>query len=190
MCVSSRRRAKLTAAQALQFYIHRNVLHAPNTALSRLHRSWHHSILTPYSFVAAYDHPVCYLLHRVVPLYLPAVAFRFHLLTYLILVAVFSLEELFVYSGYNVLPSTIMLRGMARRVDGHMMSQGEGNFAPVGVLDWCHGTTLGSDIMDDLRGEMDKHHVQQRAGKVGNQAGEAMNGAGGKLKQRKGKGKT
>lgn len=107
-----------------------------------------------------------------------------HILTYLILVAIFSLEETFVYSGYNVLPSTIMLRGMARRCDAHMMSQGDGNYGCLGVLDWCHGTTLGKDVVDDLKAEMEKHHVEERAGRAIDQAGDAANGLAGKLKGR------
>ena len=46
----------------------------------------------------------------------------------------------------------------------HMASQGTGNYGPMGVLDWSHGTTLaGQDIMDDLCEEMDKHDVQEKA---------------------------
>lgn len=112
-------------------------------------------------------------------------------MTYLLLLALSSLEEVFVYSGYNVLPSTIMLRGMARRADAHMMSQGKGNFGPLGVLDWMHGTTLGADVMDDLQDEMEKHHVQERSGRAINEAGDTANGIAGKLKgkAKRGRGK-
>lgn len=149
----------------MQYYIHRELLHGPAGGMvARLHQSWHHSITAPYSFVAAYDHPLPYLLFRFVPLYLPAVVFRFHLTTYLILIALTSLEELFTYSGYSILPSTIMLKGMARRVDAHMMSQGKGNYGPLGVLDWVNGTTLaGKDVVDDLGDEMEKHRVEEKA---------------------------
>jgi len=77
-----------------------------------------------------------------------------------------------------------MLRGMARRTDAHMMSVGKGNYAPVGVLDWCHGTTVGADVMDDVMDEMEKHDVQERAGR-------AMDGIGTRLKgrTRRGRGK-
>lgn len=112
-------------------------------------------------------------------------------MTYLLLLALFSLEEVFTYSGYNVLPSTIMLRGMARRTDAHMMTQGKGNYGPLGVLDWSYGTTLGADVMDDLRDEMDKHHVQERTGKAIDDAGGAANGLAGRIKGKvkKGRGK-
>jgi hypothetical protein len=113
-------------------------------------------------------------------------------MTYLLLLALFSLEEVFTYSGYNVLPSTIMLRGMARRTDAHMMSEGEGNFGPLGVLDWCHGTTLGADVVDDLRTEMEKHDVQERTGKAIEGAGDTAGGLAERFKGRgkKGRGKN
>ncbi|KAF1846599.1 uncharacterized protein K460DRAFT_335740 [Cucurbitaria berberidis CBS 394.84] len=182
----------LLSRNILQYYIHTHLLHSPSGGrLAQLHQSWHHSIRIPFSFAANYDHPLPHLLHRVLPLYLPAILLRMHILTYLILVAIFSLEETFVYSGYNVLPSTIMLRGMARRCDAHMMSQGEGNFGCLGVLDWCHGTTLGKDVVEDLKAEMDKHHVEEKAGKAIDGAGDAANGLAGKLKgrMRQGRGK-
>lgn len=72
-----------------------------------------------------------------------------------------------------------------------MMSHGEGNFGPLGVLDWAHGTTLGGDVVDDLRAEMEKHDVKERTGEAIDQAGDAANGVAGKLKSRarKGRGK-
>ncbi|KAF2873733.1 hypothetical protein BDV95DRAFT_489073 [Massariosphaeria phaeospora] len=173
----------LASRNILQYYIHNHILHSPNGGtLANWHQTWHHSIYVPYSFVAAYDHPVCYLIHRFLPLYLTAITFRFHIMTYLLLVGLFSLEETFTYSGYNVLPSTIMLRGMARRNDAHMMSKGKGNYGPFGVLDWAHGTTLGGDVMDDLHKEMDKHNVDDRSAKTIDAAGEAATGLVGKLK--------
>lgn len=71
------------------------------------------------------------------------------------------------------------------------MSNGEGNFGPLGVLDWCHGTTLGADVMDDLKAEMEKHDVQERSSKAIDDAGDAASGLAGKLKGRakKGRGK-
>ena len=129
-------------------------------------------------------------MHRFLPLYLPAVALRMHILTYLVLIAFFSLEETFVYSGYNILPSTIMLRGMARRTDAHMLSEGEGNFGSLGVLDWCHGTTLGKDVMDDLKSEMEKHDVQERTGKAIDGAGDAASGLAGKFRAKARRGKA
>ncbi|OCK77541.1 hypothetical protein K432DRAFT_303978 [Lepidopterella palustris CBS 459.81] len=157
--------AGLVLQNVLQYYIHSTILHSHmNNYLAHWHQTWHHSVRAPYSFAANHDHPICYLIHRFLPLYIPAIIFRFHIMTYLILLSLFSLEEVFTYSGYSVLPSTIMLRGMARRTDVHMMSQGKGNYDPAGVLDWVHGTTLGNDVLDDVRDEMEKHNVQDKAG--------------------------
>ncbi|KAH7089053.1 hypothetical protein FB567DRAFT_323719 [Paraphoma chrysanthemicola] len=180
----------LLARNTIQYYVHTHLLHSPNGGrLADLHQSWHHSVRVPYSFVANYDHPICHILHRFLPLYLPAIALRMHILTYLVLIVFFSLEETFVYSGYNILPSTIMLRGMAKRTDLHMMSEGEGNYGPLGVLDWVHDTTLGKDVMEDLKAEMEKHHVEERASNAIDGAGDAASGFAGKLKAKAGKGR-
>ena len=83
-----------------------------------------------------------------------------------------------------------MLRGMARRADAHMMSEGEGNYGCLGVLDWCHGTTLGKDVVEDLKAEMEKHDVEGKAGKAINSAGDTANGLAGKFdRAKKGRGK-
>lgn len=182
----------LTVLQVLQYYIHTNLLHSPSGGrLADWHAAWHHSITVPYSFVANYDHPVCHMLHRWLPLYIPAVALRMHILTYLLLVAFFSLEETFVYSGYNILPSTIMIRGMARRTDAHMLSEGDGNYGSIGVLDWCHGTTIGKDVMQDLKAEMEKHDVEEKTGRAIDSAGDAASGLADRVKSkvRKGRGR-
>lgn len=60
---------------------------------------------------------------------------------------------------------------MARRADNHLLSGGKGNFGPWGVLDWVHGTTVGKDVVDDVRKECDKHDVQGRASGLGDAAG-------------------
>jgi hypothetical protein len=177
--------------QVLQYYIHTNLLHSLSGGrLADWHANWHHSVQVPYSFVANYDHPVCHALHRWLPLYLPAIALRMHILTYLLLVAFFSLEETFVYSGYNVLPSTIMIRGMARRTDAHMLSEGDGNYGSVGILDWCHGTTLGKDVMEDLKAEMEKHDVEEKTGRAIDGAGDAASGLADKIKSKARKGRA
>jgi hypothetical protein len=112
-----------------------------------------------------------------------------HILTYLCLVVLFSLEETFVYSGYNMLPSTIMLKGMARRTDAHMLSEGEGNFGPFGILDWAHDTTIGKDVVDDLKAEMQKHHLEDRASGAIDGAGNAASGLAKRFRGKAGNGR-
>lgn len=45
-----------------------------------------------------------------------------------------------------------------------MQSRGKGNFAPWGFMDWLHGTTVGGDVMEDVRDEAEKHQVKEKAG--------------------------
>ena len=84
-----------------------------------------------------------------------------HLLTYLLLLSLTTLEETLALSGYSTIPG-IMLGGIARRQDLHSETGGKGNFAPLGVLDWVHGTSIGADLMDDVTDEAEKHNVKER----------------------------
>jgi len=83
------------------------------------------------------------------------------------MLAIASLEELFVYSGYVVLPSGIVLPGMARRTEAHFdsVSAGErtGNFGHLGLLDvLCRTTCVDEgDVVDDIHNEASKHRLQQ-----------------------------
>ncbi|KAF2083543.1 hypothetical protein K490DRAFT_12300, partial [Saccharata proteae CBS 121410] len=151
------------------------LLHRPTNPLSHLHNNWSHSLKHPIPFSATYDHPLPHLLHRFLPLYLPALLFRFHVLTYDLLLALVSLEEAFVYSGYSVQPG-MLLGGMARRADAHWGSGGKGNYGVWGVLDWVLGTVVGGgDVGEDVREEWKK-----RGGDEGVKG--LMDGVGGKLK--------
>ncbi|KAI9738990.1 MAG: hypothetical protein M1818_005304 [Claussenomyces sp. TS43310] len=155
----------LLLREILQYYLHR-ILHpsSPNY-LSNLHKSYHHSIIAPYSFASHYDHPLPYLFWRFLPTYLPCALFRVHLLTYLLLLSLISLEETLTLSGYTIIPG-VMLGGFARRQDMHSQSQGKGNFAPWGLMDWLHGTSVGADVVDDMRDEAGKHQVAERGDDV------------------------
>jgi hypothetical protein len=147
--------------QLLAYLIHRTILHSPS-ALSRLHTSYYHTLSSLSSSTAHYDHPLIYLLHIFLPTYLPALLFRFHLLTYLLYLAIVSLEELFTSSGYVYLPTGFILGGMARRKERHLMDAGRGNFAPVGVLDFLCGTSLGGNVVDDVAEEIEEEDVVPR----------------------------
>jgi hypothetical protein len=94
-----------------------------------------------------------------------------HLLTYLLLLALVSLEEGLTLSGYTTIPG-IMLGGFARRQDLHSESRGRGNFAPWGLMDWIFGTSIGADVVDDMKDEAEKHQVAERSGRAWNNAKE------------------
>jgi len=143
--------------------IHRYALHADGSYLTDLHESWQHSSSAPFSLVAHYDHPIPYLLHVFLPMYLPAILFRFHLLTYQIYLILVSLEETFAYSGYNALPNAFILGGIARRQEKHLMGEGNGNFGCFGLADALMGTSLGTDDADDIGDEVEETKAGKNA---------------------------
>ena len=98
------------------------------------------------------------------PAYIPALLCRFHLLTYHLYLAIISLEETFAYSGYNVLPSGLILGGIARRRERHMMGDGDGNFGCYGIMDFVSGTSLGRDVVEDVTEEIEEE-VHEKTGK-------------------------
>lgn len=156
----------------LHYYIHRYLLHTYDSPLQSWHLGWQHSVKLPFSLAAAYDHPVCHLLVIWLPDFLPAYLFRFHVLTWHIFVAITSLETLFIFSGYAVLPSSIVLAGMARRTDAHFLTAASGrescNFGHWGILDFILGTSCKgtASIFEDMQDEAQKHHLEERAQKA------------------------
>lgn len=48
----------------------------------------------------------------------------------------------------------------------HLLSDGEGNFGPWGILDWICGTTVGESIEDDIRDEMEEHEIEEKVRKA------------------------
>ncbi|KXT12970.1 hypothetical protein AC579_3151 [Pseudocercospora musae] len=151
------------------YVVHRYYLHTYDTFLKTWHMGWQHSISFPFSVVAAYDHPVNFLLAVWMPTILPAYLFRWHVLTWHLFTAITSLEDLFIYSGASVMPSTIILVGMARRIEAHFESvqagNDIGNFGRLGLLDILVGSTCKDedDVLDDINEETEKHNVKERA---------------------------
>jgi hypothetical protein len=88
------------------------------------------------------------------------------MLTYLLFLSTVSLEETFAYSGYTVMPTSFFLGGMARRTDGHLLEDGEGNFGPWGILDWIFGTSIGDSIEDDIVAGVDEQEVERQVRKA------------------------
>ncbi|MCJ1273545.1 hypothetical protein MMC21_001338 [Puttea exsequens] len=175
----------LLLREAFTYILHRYLLHADQHSprltrlhkrLSVLHTTWQHSMPAPFSLVAHYDNPVVYLIHVFLPMYLPAVLLRMHLLTYHIYLALVSLEETFVYSGYNVLPSAFILGGMARRKERHLMGNGDGNYGCFGLADVLMGTSVGTDLVDDVVDEAEEKQVGQKAKKKARAVGRRARG--------------
>ena len=164
----------LILRETLTYALHRYVLHSENSMLTDMHESWQHRIQVPFSLVAHYDHPITYLVHVFLPMYLPAMLLRFHILTYQIYLILVSIEETFAYSGYNVLPSAFVLGGIARRQEKHFSGDGDGNYGCFGLADALMGTSLSTDLVEDAIDEADDSKVNKRTqtklGKVGKKA--------------------
>jgi hypothetical protein len=158
----------LVCRSVVSYLVHRYLLHTYDTPLKRWHSQWQHAINVPFSLKSSYDHPANYLLHSWLPTFLPAYLFRWHVLTWHAFLLIVSLEEVFVFSGYAVLPSSIILSGMARRSEAHFDSVRNrgpvGNFGHLGVLDFVFRTACQheDDILDDVKSEAEKHQLQDR----------------------------
>lgn len=158
----------IAAREVLTYYIHTRILHSrgrrglTSTRVGKLHASYAHArAAPPFSLMAYADHPVPFVLHRVVPVFLPALALRPHLLTYFLFVGFCTAEETLATSGYSVVPGIIM-GGIARRTAIHYAGNGSGNYGAWGVMDWAHGTSSGQDVIDDVRAEAERHRLKER----------------------------
>jgi len=153
----------LLVRDVLQYSIHRWLLHpGQKTSISKLHQNYAHSIKAPYSFTSHFDHPIPHFLHHDIPLLIPTLIFRPHILTYLLQLSLTTLASTFTHSGYNAVPG-ILLGGATQRCDLHFSSKGNGNYSSSGILDWICGTGVGGDVMEDVKDEAEKHRVGERS---------------------------
>ena len=152
----------LTSREILTYYIHRFLLHGNKSPmLTRLHATWGHA--NPVSSVQLYaDHPFPLLTHRLVPVFIPSLILRPHLLTYMLFTMICTAQDTISASGYSIVPG-IILGGIARRTTVHYASNGKANYGAWGVLDWAHGTSRGGDLLTDIKEEADKHDVKGRS---------------------------
>jgi hypothetical protein len=140
-------------------------------SLADLHAKHAHArSAPPFSLLVMADHPLPFLLHRFVPTYVPAVVLslwggKVHLLTYFVFVAMVTLEETLAMSGYSIVPGIIM-GGMASRTALHYARPSAGNYGCLGLTDWVAGTSVGRDVIKDLRDEAGKHGLRERGENV------------------------
>lgn len=166
----------MIARDGLTWLIHQYLLHGgdrpPNAIvrdLSSLHDRWYHkSVSAPFPLSTTYDHPLVYLLKNFLPMYLPALFWRFHALTFIVYLSIISLEETFTHSGYAKLPTHFVLGGIASRNESHCLTNGRGNYGTWGLFDWLAGTSIGGDAIEDLAGEIDEADVQEKVLKSAN----------------------
>ncbi|KAI1816975.1 sterol desaturase family [Poronia punctata] len=163
-----------TAREVLTYYIHRHILHS-GSDIAKLHSRYGHPRkgAAPYSLMLYADHPLPLMLNRLLPVYLPSLVIRPHLLTYFLFTLLTTIEETMSMSGYNAVPGIIM-GGITRRTATHYASGGRGNYGAWGVLDWINGTSVGKDVIDDIHDEATKHQVKGRGEKAVSDTGNLL----------------
>ncbi|EPE09063.1 sterol desaturase family [Ophiostoma piceae UAMH 11346] len=158
----------LSLAREVSVYYSHRLLHSGRLPyFGRCHTSSyaHTRSAPPFSLLLFADHPLSVLCLRLLPLYLPALLVRPHLLVFFLFTALVTVEETLAMSGYTSVPG-ILLRGIARRTAAHY-SQGAGantNYGAWGVLDWLHATTQTSRRKEDsfLQDAVDEVNHQQK----------------------------
>ncbi|KAI1770743.1 sterol desaturase family protein [Hypoxylon cercidicola] len=180
-----------TAREMLTYYINRFVLHSRGR-IGKLHHAYAHTRknAAPYALMLYTDHPLPLLLHRTLPVYMPAMVIQPHLLTYFLFTILTTLEEMLSMSGYSIVPGIIM-GGISRRTATHYASGGRGNYGAWGLLDWASGTSVGKDVVKDIHDEAEKHQVKERGQKaVSDTSNFVQDGIDGLKKSRKGRKKS
>ncbi|KAG6134556.1 hypothetical protein E4U22_000611 [Claviceps purpurea] len=152
----------LVTREVLQYYLHRRVLHG-KSGLARKHMAYAHATSgAPYSLQVYTDHPIAIFFHRFLPVFLPSVIIRTHMLTYFFVIILTTIEETLAMSGYTFIPGVVM-SGITTRTAIHYASRGSSNYGAVGVMDWAHGTSKGRDVLEDAKKEADKRNVHERS---------------------------
>lgn len=71
----------------------------------------------------------------------------------------------------------ILLGGVARRTELHVISDGDGNYGAWGILDWLGGSTVGETVEEDIREELDQHDVDEKIRKMVEDSRQKISGA-------------